>query len=53
MFAVIDDPLIVIHYIERGIDTSHALEIDAAVKQAGAVEAAAENRPIEPVLSVS
>ena len=41
-----------IHYIERGIDTRHALEVDAAVKQASAVEAAAEDRPIEPVLAV-
>ena len=41
-----------IHYVERGIDTRHALEVDAAVKQASAVEAAAEDWPIEPVLTV-
>ena len=41
-----------IHYIERGIDTRHALEVDTAVKQPGAVEAAAEDWPIEPVLAV-
>lgn len=35
-----------IHYIERGIDTRHALEVNAAVKQAGAVEAAAEHGPV-------
>ena len=42
-----------IHYIERGIDTRHALKIDAAVKKPGPVEAAAEYGPIEPVLAVS
>ena len=41
-----------VHYIERGIDTRHALEIDAAVKKPGAIEAAAEHGPVEPVLSV-
>lgn len=41
-----------IHYIKRGVEPRHALEIDAAVKQTGAVEAAAEDRPIEPVLPV-
>lgn len=41
-----------IHYIERGIDTRHALKIDAAVKQPSPVKAAAQDRPIEPVLSV-
>lgn len=41
-----------IHYIKRGIDTRHALKVDAAVKQPGAIKAAAEDRPIEPVLAV-
>ena len=41
-----------VHYIERLIEPRHALEVDAAVKQASAVEAAAEDRPIEPVLAV-
>lgn len=41
-----------IHYIKRGIDTRHALKVNAAVKQPGAVEAATEDRPIEPVLTV-
>ena len=35
-----------IHYIKRSVKSRHALEVDAAVKQAGAVEAAAEDRPI-------
>ena len=35
-----------IHYIERGIDTRHALEIDGAVKQTRAIKAAAEHGPI-------
>jgi len=42
----------VILHVERLIEPRHALEVDAAVKQAGAVEAAAEDRPIEPVLAV-
>lgn len=42
-----------VHYVERLIEPRHALEVDTAVKQTGAVEAAAEDRPIEPVLSVS
>ena len=42
-----------VHYVERLIEPRHALEVDAAVKQASAVEAAAEDRPIEPVLAVS
>lgn len=42
-----------IHYIERGIDTRHALEIDTAVKKPGPIKAAAQDWPIEPVLSVS
>ena len=41
-----------VHYVERLIEPRHALEVDAAVKQAGAVEAAAEDGPIEPVLTV-
>ena len=41
-----------VHYVERLIEPRHALEVDAAVKQASAVEAAAEDRPIEPVLAV-
>ena len=40
-------------YVERLIEPRHALEVDAAVKQLGAVEAAAEDRPIQPVLPVS
>lgn len=42
-----------IHYVERLIEPRHALEIDAAVKKPGSVQAAAEDRPIEPVLPVS
>ena len=34
-----------IHYIERGINTRHALEIDAAVKKPGSVKAASEHGP--------
>ena len=41
-----------IHYVERGIDTRHALKIDAAVKKPGSVQTAAKDRPIEPVLAV-
>ena len=41
-----------VHYVERGIDTRHALEIDASVKQPRTVEAAAEHGPVEPVLAV-
>jgi hypothetical protein len=51
-FALIKNALVMIHYIERGVEPRHALEIDAAVKQASAVEAAAEDWPIEPVLAV-
>lgn len=39
-------------YVERLIEPRHALKVDAAVKQASAVEAAAEDWPIEPVLAV-
>jgi hypothetical protein len=39
-------------HVERLIEPRHALEVDAAVKQTGAVEAAAEDWPIKPVLSV-
>lgn len=42
-----------IHYIKRLIKSSHAFEIDAAVKKPGPVEAAAEHGPVEPVLPVS
>ena len=41
-----------VHYVERLIEPRHALKVDTAVKQPGAVEAAAEDRPIEPVLAV-
>lgn len=41
-----------IHYIERGIDTRHALKIDGAVKEPSPVEAAAEHGPVQPVLPV-
>lgn len=41
-----------VHYIERGIDTRHALEIDAAVKQPRPVKAAAKHGPVEPVFPV-
>ena len=41
-----------VHYVECLIEPRHALEINTAVKQARAVEAAAEDRPIEPVLAV-
>lgn len=42
-----------VHYVERGIDTRHTLKIDAAVKQPSPVKAAAQDWPVEPVLSVS
>jgi len=51
-FALIKDAFVVVHYVESRVETRHALEIDAAVKQASAIEAAAEDRPIEPVLAV-
>lgn len=41
-----------VHYIERVIDTRHALEIDTAVKQPRTVEAAAEHGSVKPILSV-
>lgn len=39
-------------HVERLIEPRHALEINTAVKQAGTVEAAAEDWPIKPVLAV-
>jgi hypothetical protein len=42
-----------IHYVERLIEPSHALEIDAAVKKPSSVEASTEHGPIKPVLLVS
>ena len=39
-------------HVESLIEPCHAFEVDAAVKQAGAVEAAAKDWPIEPVLAV-
>ena len=42
-----------VHYVKRGVEPRHALKIDAAVKQTRAIKAAAEDRPIEPVLPVS
>ena len=41
-----------VHYIERGVEPRHALEIDGAVKQTGAIEAASEHGPVKPVLPV-
>ena len=41
-----------VHYVECLIEPSHALEIDAAVKKPGPVEAAAEHGPVEPVFPV-
>lgn len=41
-----------IHYVKCLIEPRHALKIDAAVEKPGAVEAAAEDWPIEPVLTV-
>ena len=41
-----------VHYVKRGVEPRHALKIDAAVKQAGAIEAAAEHGPVQPVLTV-
>ena len=41
-----------VHYVERGVEPRHALEIDTAVKQTRAIEAAAEYGPIKPVLAV-
>lgn len=41
-----------IYYVERLIESRHALEVYAAVKQPGTVEAAAEHGPVEPVLTV-
>ena len=42
-----------IHYIERGVEPRHALEIDASVKKPSPVQTATEYGPIEPILSVS
>ena len=47
-----DNSFVVVHYVECLIESCHALEIDAAVKQTRTVEAAAEHGPVEPVLSV-
>jgi len=41
-----------VHYVERLIESCHALEIDAAIKQTRPVEAAAEHGPVEPVFPV-
>lgn len=41
-----------IHYVESLIKPRHALEIDGAVKQTRAIKAAAQDRPVQPVLSV-
>lgn len=39
-------------HVERLIEPRHALEIDGAVKQTGAIEAASEHGPVKPILSV-
>ena len=41
-----------VHYIKRSVEPRHALKIDGAVKKPGPVKAAAEDRPVEPVLAV-
>lgn len=41
-----------VHYVERGVEPRHALEIDGAVKESSPIEAAAEHGPVEPILSV-
>ena len=39
-------------HVERLIEPRHALEIDGAVKKPGAIEAATEHGPVQPVLAV-
>ena len=41
-----------VHYVERLIEPRHALEVDAAVKQTRAIKAAAQDWPVQPVLTV-
>lgn len=41
-----------VHYIKGRVDPRDALEIDGAVKQPSAVETAAEDWPIQPILAV-
>jgi len=47
-----DNFFVVIHYIKGRVDPRHALEVDAAVKQTRAIKAAAQDWPVQPVLTV-
>ena len=39
-------------HVERLIESRHAFEIDGAIKEPGPIKAAAEHRPVQPVLAV-